>query len=172
MDDRIPAFIAGRTLAARVRPCFKVTKCDLEPIYIKLLTQTRVWCLKLEVANSDFKFEARVNGARRGSRTPDILITKRTRNWKSIFQSTLCTVCPLPFPISISGKYAALAVSAVTILLHRFWNRGPAGYQAAFTTVLISTWSAFFMATRIAERFSIVGFPDFESMRCRLLLDL
>src|SRR3990172_9478496 len=77
MDDRIPAFIAGRTLAARVRPCFKVTKCDLEPIYIKLLTQTRVWCLKLEVANSDFKFEARVNGARRGSRTPDILITNQ-----------------------------------------------------------------------------------------------
>ena len=33
------------------------------------------WYLKLEVANSDFKFEARMNGARRGSRTPDILIT-------------------------------------------------------------------------------------------------
>ena len=45
-------------------------------------------------------------------------------------------------------------------------------FYAAFTTVLISTWSAFLMATKIAERFSIVGFPDFESMRCRLLLDL
>lgn len=34
MDDGIPAFIAGQTLAARARPCFKVTKCDLEPLDI------------------------------------------------------------------------------------------------------------------------------------------
>ena len=155
-----------------VANCDHITNTQLEIAICDLKLEVPFWHLKLEVTICDFKFEARMNGARRGSRTPDILITKRTRNWKSIFQSTLCTVCPLPFPISISGKYAALAVSAVTILLHRFWNRGPAGYQAAFTTVLISTWSAFFMATRIAERFSIVGFPDFESMRCRLLLDL
>ena len=30
MDGGIPTFTAGRTLAARARPCFKVTKCDLE----------------------------------------------------------------------------------------------------------------------------------------------
>ncbi len=45
---------------------------------------------------------------------------------------------------------------------HRYSRRGS---YAAFTIVLIFTRSDFFNATRIADRFSIVGLPEAESMR-------
>jgi len=38
------------------------------------------------------------------------------------------------------------------------------------TTVLILTLNVFFMETNMAERLFIVGFPDFDNIRWRLLL--
>ena len=46
--------------------------------------------------------------------------------------------------------------------------RGLQGLGAG--TVLMLTRNAFFIASKIADKFSIVGLPDLESMRCRLLL--
>ena len=48
--------------------CDHITNAQLEVPF---------WHLKFEVTICDFKFEARMNGARGGSRTPDILITNQ-----------------------------------------------------------------------------------------------
>ena len=60
-----------------VANCDHITNTQLEIAICDLKLEVPFWHLKLEVTICDFKFEARMNGARRGSRTPDILITNQ-----------------------------------------------------------------------------------------------